>query len=161
MHTRAIILSIVIFLLIVAGMFYFAYLSQKEQAAEAPTVTDGAADVDVTPYDNITRVDATHFYIDGVHTIVGEFTMPTPCDLLESEAVVAESYPEQVMINFKVINNAEQCVQMITPARFKVSAPASAEATFSARLNGRPIELNLIEAAPGETPDNYELFIKG
>ena len=87
--------------------------------------------------------------------------MPTPCDLLESSAVVAESFPEQIMIDFSVLNNAEFCSQVITPQRFKVTAPASEKATFSAKFMGRDVELNLIPAEPGEVPDDFELFIKG
>lgn len=87
--------------------------------------------------------------------------MPTPCDLLESSARVAESFPEQIMINFSVINNADFCAQVVTAQRFKVSATASPEATFSAQFMGRPVELNLIPAGAGETPDAFELFIKG
>ena len=75
--------------------------------------------------------------------------------------MIAESFPEQVTVDFKVINNAEACTQVITPQRFKVEFDASENASMRARLNGRNIELNLIPAAEGETPDEFEIFIKG
>lgn len=159
-HRKGIIIAVVLFILIIAGMFVFAYLKKGEQeVTEVPDTT--LEDQETTPYDYITRVDGTHYYIDGVHTVVGEIPMPTPCDLLEADIIVAESYPEQISINFNVINNAETCTQAVTPARFMVEAPASAEATFSANFMGRPVELNLIPAPEGETPDDFELFIKG
>lgn len=157
MDKRSIILVISVFVLIVIGMFVYAYLKQGEIAA--PVVV--APEEELVPYANITRIDAKHFYIDGVHTFVGQVELPTPCDLLEAESVVAESYPEQVTINFNVINNSEVCAQVITAQRFKVSATASAEATVRATLMGRPVELNLIPAAAGETPEEFEVFIKG
>ena len=115
----------------------------------------------VDPYADITQIDAKHYYIDGKHTIVGEVNMPTPCDLLEANAVVMESFPEQVRIDFTVINNAETCAQVVTAQRFKVEAIAGTDATFTATFMGRDIILNLIPAAKGETPDEFELFIKG
>ena len=156
---RVVVLAIFLFVIIVIGMFTFAYL-QREDGAPVADAPDTEEPMD-GPYQNITRVDATHFYIDGVHTVVGEIPMPTPCDLLEAEARVAESDPEQITIDFNVINNADTCAQVITPQRFMVSAEASEDATFSAVFMNRSIELNLVEAPPGETPEDFELFIKG
>jgi len=116
---------------------------------------------EVVPYADITRIDAKHYLIDGMHTLVGEVLMPTPCDLLESTAQVMESYPEQVIVDFSVINNAEMCTQVVTAQRFKVDFSASPEAVIRARFMGRDVELNLIPAAAGEKPEDFELFIKG
>jgi hypothetical protein len=157
--TTTVVITLVLLLLVVA-MFGYSYI-KKQQTKEMPNepLTEVPAEND--PYSHITNVNAKHFYIDGVHTLVGQIVMPTPCDLLESSSLVAESYPEQVSINFDVINNAENCVQVETPQNFKVTATASGEATFHAHLNGRHVELNLIPAAEGETPEEFELYIKG
>jgi len=157
MDKRSIILVVSVFLLIVVGMFVYAFLKSGEIAV--PVVVTPVEEV--VPYANITRIDAKHFYIDGVHTFAGQIELPTPCDLLEVESVVAESYPEQITLNFTVINNSEMCAQVITAQRFKVSATASAEAIVHATFMGRPVELNLIPAAAGETPEEFEVFIKG
>lgn len=159
-NRRAVVLTITLFLLIVAAMFAFAYMNRNAEAPQDPAMTN-EDEGEETPYAGIERINAKHFYIDGVHTIAGEVAMPTPCDLLEADAIVRESMPEQIEIQFSVINNAEVCAQVITPQRFMVSAEASENATFSATLEGRSVELNLIEAAPGETPEDFELFIKG
>jgi len=158
MHNRVVILSCVLFALLVAGMFYFAHLKQQEMSVD---VVDQSEPVVEEEYGDIMRIDAKHFYIDGTHTIVGEILMPTPCDLLQSDVAVRESYPEQVMIDFSVVNNADACMQVITPARFQVSAMASEAATFHAHFRGRDVVLNLIPAAEGETPDEFELYLKG
>lgn len=160
MSQKSIILIVTLFVLIVAGMFMYANLKKAELQS---TVDVGAqnSESEVVPYADITRVDARHYFIDGKHTLVGEINMPTVCDLLEADSVVMESMPEQVRINFNVINNAENCAQVVTAQRFKVEAVASADAIFSATFMGRDIELNLIPATEGEIPDEFELFIKG
>lgn len=158
MSQKSIILIVTLFALLIAGMFMYANLKNAELQQEPVVVTEEPV---VVPYPDITRVDAKHYFIDGKHTLVGEIMFPTPCDLLEAEAMVMESYPEQVVIDFNVINNADSCAQVVTAQRFKVEAIASAEATFTARFMGRDIELNLIPAAEGEVPEDFEVFIKG
>lgn len=159
MSKKSIVLVIILFALIVVGMFVYANLKQAELAAEpTPNPVDTVVDV---PYPEVDRITATHYFIDGEHTLVGEVNMPTPCDLLEAETLVMESYPEQVLVAFTVINSTDSCTQVITPQRFKIEAVASEEASFSATFMGRSVELNLIPAAAGETPDDFEVFIKG
>lgn len=158
MDKRTIILVVTLFALIVAGMFFYAYLKRGEVVENPVTVTlekEGVA------YPNIDRINAKHFFKDGVHTFVGEIELPTPCDLLEVDSTVMESYPEQIRLNFNVINNSETCAQVITVQRFMVTAKASADASVTAVFMGRTVELNLIPAAVGETPEEFELFIKG
>ncbi len=158
MDKRTVVLVVTLFALIVAGMFIFAYLKRQEVSTPAPVIV---VEEPVVPYADITRIDAKHYFVDGVHTFVGEIPFPTPCDLLEATSTVMESYPEQVRLDFTVINNAEMCAQVVTAQRFMVSATASEAATVTATFMGRPVELNLIPAAPGERPEDFELFIKG
>lgn len=146
--------------LIIIGMFVFAYLKQSE-LAEAPSTTPVATTPVEGPYSHITRIDAKHFFIPPTHTIAGEIKMPTPCDLIEWSTRIQESMPETVIIDIKVINHADTCAQVETPQRFMATFDASPEAVIKATLNGRPVELNLIPASQGETPDSFELFIKG
>jgi hypothetical protein len=158
MSNRTIVLFVVIFALIVLGMFTFTYI-YKQNAPE--TVIEPTVQATTTNSYGITRIDAKHFFIDGVHTIVGELSLPTPCDLLTTDALVAESYPEQVTFAFSVINTTEVCAQVVTTQRFKVEATASQAANLKATFMGVPVELNLVAADAGETPEEFELFIKG
>jgi len=159
MDKRTMILVVTLFSLIVVGMFVFAYLKRAE-LVQAP-VAEAPIDEEVVMYPGITRIDAKHFIIDGVHTFAGEVVMPTPCDLVEVDAVVRESFPEQINLAFSVINNSEMCAQVLTTQRFMTSVNASPEAVVSATFMGRAIELNLIPALDGESPAEFELFIKG
>jgi hypothetical protein len=159
MDTKTISVIIVFFIILIGGMFTFAYLKKAEMIQDqSVSVTTPEPEV---AYASITKIEGKHYFIDGVHTIVGEIPMPTPCDLLEVDALVAESMPEQITLNFNVINNATFCAEKITLQRFKVSATASAGASFKALFMGRDVELNLIPAAPGEVPEDFEVFIKG
>lgn len=159
MQNKSAIAAVVVFGLIIVGMFVFAYLKKAELTEVV--VTPPVENTVPGPYDTITRIDAKHFFIDGVHTLVGEILMPTPCDLLNWDSLVAESMPEQVTVQFDVINTAEMCAQTVTPQRFKVSFTASENASIRAMFEGRNIELNLIPPGEGETPEDFELFIKG
>lgn len=158
MKNHGIIAAIVIFVLIIAGMFTFAFLKKSEITAPVSNTPETPAP---TPYDSITRLEARHYYIDGTHTLVGEVLMPTPCDLLNWNTTIAESMPEQVTVDFVVVNTADMCAQVITPQLFSVSFDASENASIRATLNGRALELNMTPAAPGEKPEDYEFSGKG
>ncbi len=160
MKRHGIIAAIVIFVLIIAGMFVFAFL-KKSELEKIPEDTTTEVRPTTTPYDSITRVDAKHFFIDGTHTVAGELMLPTTCDLLNWDSVIRETMPESITIDFTVINNDKSCEEATAPQKFLVSFDASDTATIDARLNGRKVELNLIPALPGEKPEDFELFIKG
>lgn len=158
MDRRTIVLIVTVFILIIIGMFTFTSIMKKEVGVKA--VPDVVMEEPIL-YPNITRIDAKHYFMDGLHTFVGEIEMPTPCDLVEVNSLVRESLPEQIQLDFTVINNAEVCAQVITAQRFLVEAKASEGATVSATFMGRVIELNPIPALEGELPADFELFIKG
>lgn len=162
MDTQKIALIVGIFVLLVAGMFAYSYIERQqiEESAQPDETVEEDPQAD-GPYSSIERIDAKHFFEDGKHTVAGEILMPTPCDLLEWDVSVAESFPEQVTIAFTVLNTADVCAQVLTPQRFMAEFSAGEEASVRATLEGREVELNLIPAAPGESPDDFELFIKG
>ena len=159
---RAIIVAIIFFALIVVGMFTFAFLkkSEMEQSNILPVVEKIQPESEVK-YASVTRITAKHFFSNGLHTLVGEIPTPTPCELLESSVTIMESYPEQIRVDFSILNTSENCIQIISSQRFKEEIVASKNATFQATFEGRPVEFNLIPAAEGESPDSFELFIKG
>lgn len=162
MTKQTIVLVVSLFILIVIGMFSFTYLKKMETANNNNVVIEiPEEEAEDLPWFFADGVTAKHFFIDGKHTFAGEVLVPTPCDLLEVEAVVRESFPEQINLDFSVINSAEVCAQVITTQRFKTDAVASEEATVTATWSGKPVKLNLIPAEAGETPEEFEIFIKG
>ncbi len=108
-----------------------------------------------------TVVTAKHAYANGTHTVAGEVPLSTACHILEAVANVSADKKTVVVALTSSVKTEEICAQVVTPSRFKVTAKAAKDAHISATLNGQEITLNLIEAAPGENLDNFELYIKG
>lgn len=162
MEQKNIIAFVIVLALIVVGMFVFTYLKKSElnENTNTPTPSTPTAE-EKNPYSNITRIDAKHFFINGIHTVVGEIPMPTPCDLLNWSTSTQETAPGKITINFSVVNHAEVCTQVVTVQRFKVSFPGPENLEVRATLQGKAIELNLVPAGKDETPEDFELFLKG
>lgn len=68
------------------------------------------------------------------YTVSGE--VPTPCHRITVDAVVAESYPEQVTIEVSIIEPEPDtiCTQVITPVSEHGSFSASERATVKIRV---------------------------
>lgn len=156
MDQRTIILVVTLLTLVIVGMLGFAYLKNGE--ISVPVATE---EVDFDPYAYITRVDVKHFYSNGTHTFGGEFEMPTPCDLIDPRTLVSGYAPESVRLDFNVINSTNNCPAEITRQRFLIQANAAPDAIVSATFMGREIIVNLIPAAEGEKPSDFQLMIKG
>lgn len=151
-------LIIIIAIVVLAAFGYIFYQSSQQQ------IQDGVLDlepINTAPFEPKIIITAKHQFLDGVHLVAGDIDMPTPCDLLEWDVVILESFPEQVIIQFKTVNKAEICAQVITPARFRVEFEADGRASITATLNNDHIILNLIEVSESENLDDFEIFIKG
>src|SRR3989344_5090564 len=160
---KTIPLIFVLVALLVLGMFfyYFAPDSLKFWQSQTAAVGDSTGTSNEPSEPVHETITAKHQFKNGKHIIAGDVNMPTPCHILTTSAQVAESFPEQVTIQFVSRTSGEFCAQVITPARFKVEFTASENATVKATWNGQPVSLNLIPALPTDDLDNFELFIKG
>ena len=153
------VIGFVVVVALLFGVSYYISQNNKELKTGESQIGEDGGDVQVnTPKVTIT---AKHQFSEGTHIIAGEIEVPTPCHLLETEVIIRESFPEQVTVQFEVSTLAEACVQVITPARFKVEFNVSENARISGTLNGKPVILNLIEVDSDEDLDEFELFIKG
>ena len=160
MSQKSITLVIALLVVVVVGMFWFAYLERSaDEVTTTPPTLPEAPTVQIPGY--LERINAKQYVTSTGHVIVGEVVTPTPCDLIEVAPQVRESYPEQVELQFTVINNDDMCAQVLTTQRFRADVTASAKATFTATYQGQPLILNLVPADPSESPDDFELFIKG
>ena len=159
MSKTAITTTTILIILVLAGAFYYlAPDSMKFWDGQTAAVIDADDNSTPSPHEAIT---AKHQFKNGMHIIAGEVDLPTPCHLLTTTAQIAESYPEQVTINFTTKESGEVCAQVITPNRFKIEFTASENAVIKARWNGQPVELNLIPAGANEDLTNFEIYIKG
>ncbi len=92
-------------------------------------------------------IPATKSYQNGVYTLSGVLSLPTPCHELKTDTRIAESYPEQVTIEFTVVDSGAICVQVIDERPWSVQARVSSEATFRAVVNGQPAVFAFVEYA--------------
>ena|SRR3989344_5591656 len=159
---KTVILIFVLFTLLVLGIFFYYFAPDSLKFWQNQTAAVGDSDTSNESSEPAHEtITAKHQFKDGKHIIAGDVNMPTPCHILTTSAQVAESFPEQVTIQFVSRTSGEACAQVITPARFKVEFTASENATIKATWNGAPVSLNLIPALPTDDLDNFELFIKG
>ncbi len=158
MNQRALIVSAIIFIAIIGAMFGYAALKR----AELDRPTTSIEPIPESPRTEEVRINAVHFFKDGMHTVIGDLMVPTPCDLIQASASVAESMPEQVTIALTTTNNDDTCAQVMTLQRFRVDFSASKDAQIRATLDGKDVILNLRDAEPGTEPDKLEdLYFKG
>lgn len=153
-----IISTVVIIALLFSAAYYFSTKEETQMPiVETPDNNQFSDDIHADR-----SITARHRFSGGMHTIVGEIGLPTPCHLLQHETVIRESFPEQVTIEFTATaKDVELCAQVITPQRFKVVFDASEKALITATYNGVPAILNLIQVDEGENLDDFEVFIKG
>lgn len=90
-------------------------------------------------------INTTHTYSDGTHAYEGVLTTPTPCHQLQTQAIVRESFPEQVVIEFTVKPSNVMCIQVLAEQPFKVTFSASERARVTATFNGQSAELKVTE----------------
>ncbi len=162
MQRQTIVLIVGLIVALIAGMFVFAYLKKAEYNRQLMEEAQTPTQEDDEEY-NIARIDAKHFYTmpQGVHTLAGELSMPTPCDLIDTNVVLLDD-KTRAIVSFGVINNSDgQCEKTQTQQRFKVGFEAPKDITMEAYFMGKQVELNLVPAGPEENASDFELFIKG
>jgi hypothetical protein len=162
MDKRTIYLFVLVFTLIIVAMFIYAFLMRSELAEttfpDTEIVPDSSFESQYLP----DIVEGKVFYSDGEFVFAGVVTTPTPCDLLEVNVVLMESMPEQIRLDFTTLNTAESCIQVLSDQRFLTTpVKASPDAVISATYNGQSVNINFVPALPGESPEEFELFIKG
>lgn len=147
-----IIVALVVGLAIVAGIWSVSRVPESDPMRPQPLpdrpVSSGP---DMPPYVPPTgtkpapgeepiaamTIPATKSYQNGTYTVSGVLSLPTPCHELKTETRILESYPEQVVIEFTVVDSGGICVQVIDERPWTVQVKVSSEATFRAIVNGQ------------------------
>jgi hypothetical protein len=106
---------------------------QSEQVASPPAVT------------------VNHYFDNGSHSLEGTLTLPTPCHTLSYTVDIAKSLPEQVTVHFVTKPGEGLCTQVLSDKFFRVVFNASADASISATLDGKPIRLIFSDTKEGIT----------
>ena len=127
----------VVIVLVTVGMFVFSSKStQDDLLMDSGNISDN-------PYfQTLDSIPVRRSFANGMHTMQGHVILPNPCYDFTHEVVNAESFPEQVIIDFTVIPRAEVCVQVLDEREFTVTFQASEQALITARINGEAITLS-------------------
>ncbi len=132
MYIRA-ALAVVIIAGIVLGVFFF--WPSNKNSNEDIIVDDSLPVVDEERY------EVEHDFDDGIHTISGTVTLPTPCHELNENIRIAESFPEQVFVDLTTVNTGGICIQVIDERAFSIDVEVSEEATFALTFDGVDISV--------------------
>jgi len=138
MNIKKQIIIIIILLLLLAVAYFFSDGSNGK-IDNTNLIKGNVFNVDV--------VEAEHNFKSGLHDYTGAIMFPTPCYRMSVDAVVKESFPEDVTIRFTIEEDKtiEICAQVITEKKFRIIFQASEEAKVSVTFNNKPVELKIIE----------------
>jgi len=148
---------------VIIALGFFAYLFIVKNQSEEYVDEDTSLLEETEESDEHSNLTAAHHFEDGLHTIAGEYGLPSACHRLTHEVFFVDGKDERIEIQFRIIGPPadEVCAQVVTPARFKIEFEAPEDASIKASLNNESIRLNLIEVEEGEDLDSFEEFIKG
>ncbi|MBU1119995.1 hypothetical protein KKA50_02280 [Patescibacteria group bacterium] len=121
MNKKVILISVIALLLIVvSGIFVYLYLQNKNQQS-SKEINQNNFTLTYTYKGN----NNWEYTVDG--------TLPTPCFSANTEALVMESYPEQVKIQVKTLEdtNVEICSTVLKEYTYSGTFNASSKATVS------------------------------
>jgi len=94
----------------------------------------------------VDSITAFYSYDSGIHEYKGTVELPNSCYALSTEAIVRESYPEQVTLLFTTDDGGDDaiCAQVIKSVPFRILFTASPEAVVNATFNGIVVDLKAI-----------------
>ncbi|PIP87246.1 hypothetical protein COW81_01150 [Candidatus Campbellbacteria bacterium CG22_combo_CG10-13_8_21_14_all_36_13] len=128
MRYSLIINILLVLLLILVGVFIFNI--PREEKIPKQDFYIGSINVDVS-------------FEEGSYEYSGIISLPTPCYSLTTEAIVRESYPEQVTLLFATEDNSNggMCAEVIKDVPFRIIFDASEDAIINAVFNGHDIDI--------------------
>lgn len=145
----------VLIAIIAAGVYFFVGDLSDVPVKDVVRNTDTSTDVASSTLhderqDTSEYVRVEHTYTNGTHTLTGEINLPTPCHTLTNSVMIAESFPEQVTVQFLTTTESEMCIQVVTPEPFSVSFKASQQASIRLTLNGESLDYIVTDSTSHE-----------
>ena len=92
-------------------------------------------------------IKARYEFENGVHKMEG-FISASACQRVETGIMIAESYPEQVTLEFKLVDTTTEdivCPAVMMEKKFELKFEASEEARIEAMINGNPAPIWFME----------------
>jgi len=151
------ILAVCVLLLLAAGLFGYTIFtaSPEDDTSPADETTNETAQPDE---DRI--ISGKRQFEDGIHTIAGMTTTPTPCHSILIDPFFPERATSTVELRFTTVLEGNECPAVESDATFQTAFEAPENVSISATWNGVPVRLNLVPVGPGESLEE-EFFFKG
>ena len=158
MNKKATIIAVVLFGLIVVGMFVASYILKQKvnKIDQQPTIVTEEV---VAPV----RINGVHTFLDGKHTVLAELETNSTCALVESRADVTKGTPDRAVVNLSIVERDNAgCEKKPTTRRFIISFEAGKDAKITATIDSKEAILNLVEQDPSKTLNiDDDFFFKG
>jgi len=153
----------VIVLCVIAAIALFTYIltSAPEDVVTNTDETRDRTEEEARPTRDDVLIAAKQQYVDGIHTIAGTVTVPTPCHGISAEPfLVTEGATTTAEIRLTTVLTGEDCPNVPSDTTFRVIFEAPEGIPVAAVWDGASVRLNLVPIAPGESLDE-EFFFKG
>lgn len=142
MSNKSIVAIVVIVLLLAGGILWLVPFGNPAEENDNEVVE--------LPGPEVVRVN--HFFENGLHTVEGTITLPTPCYSLETNVAVTKATDDgsdKAVLNFVATSGTGVCTQVIADKFFSTSFEAGENAEITATYNGKPIRLDIAEGVEG------------
>lgn len=133
MSNKTVIASVIVLALLLAGFLWLSPFGDTPKETNEAPIGNGETNTEAGEL----RVD--HFYADGVHTLEGTLTTPTPCHEIKSDVITETGDPVRVIVNLRTESVGEICTQVVTDKLWSVRFEAPENARIEGTLNGVPI----------------------
>ena len=149
----ALLAVLVVFVFVLLG---YSTVSEESRFKFKKDRVDTKENINSLPKESALAV--AHHFSGGLHTYAGAIETPTPCYKVSSKIFSQKSTPEIIEISFNTKDSGGICAQVITPQEFMVSFSAGSDAKVSARLNGSPINLSVIEVSSFDSLHSFKSY---
>jgi hypothetical protein len=150
------IIAVAVLVAIAIGLFVYTLVGTPagDRGAEESTTTPPVALLD-------TIIAGKHQYVDGIHTVAGMLSVPTPCHSVVIEPFFVDgTATTTVELRFTTVREGADCPDVVSDAPYRVVFEGPENTQITALFNGKPARLNLVPVAPGESLGE-EFYFKG
>jgi len=137
-NTKLVIVLLVLLTLAIAAGVYYSWPSSDIPVVITPPVTEEPRAIDIATK----TILVTHNYLNGEHIYEGRLDLQTPCDSIDYDAKIEETFPEKVLVSMRTVKSKQVCAQVITEKPFTVkykAGPTAVGENLSVTLDGKPI----------------------
>lgn len=151
--------KLILIISILIAILLIIFFATRFQGGDEPQPVE-TAPFEVDENGLVTKLNVKRQYKDGIHTIVGEIEVPTPCHSVSATALKGEG--NTVFIDVASVKDGDEvCVEVISSETFIVSFEADQDVMVTGTVNGNPVDFNIFEVGENELLEDKTLYFKG